>query len=178
MANWYTSLIKKKKQNKKILLETNLILKWNYSSCFIRETTVQQKSHEESLDGHLNRLNLRFELRSLLNGDWGSDDGARHAAGSAQSLFGADKHIWHVLVFAQERQVEDDLQWFGISSHHNKLGYASVQGLGSCRTNRSLQLTRIFFLYVWDIKIILQLNRKDFCCDTCAEFYYPRLVTD
>lgn len=30
---------------------------------------VQQKSHEESLNRHLNRLNLWFELRTLLNSD-------------------------------------------------------------------------------------------------------------
>lgn len=39
-------------------------------------TVVQQKSHKESLNSHLDRLNLWFELRSLFYGDRGSDNGA------------------------------------------------------------------------------------------------------
>lgn len=32
-------------------------------------TTVQEKSHKQSLNSHLDRLNLRLELRPLLYGD-------------------------------------------------------------------------------------------------------------
>lgn len=97
----------------------------------------KRKSHEQSLNGHLNRLNLRFELRPLLYGDWGSDDRARHPAGPAQGLLGPDKHVRDVLVLAEQRQVEDDLQWFSISGHHNKLSDASVQGFRGCGERRS-----------------------------------------
>lgn len=91
-------------------------------------TTVQEKSHKQSLNSHLDRLNLRLELRPLLYGDWGSNDGARHPTGPAQGLLGADKHVRDVLVLAEQWQVEDDLQWFSISGHHDELSDASVQG--------------------------------------------------
>lgn len=86
--------------------------------------------HEQSLDGHLDRLDLGFKLRTLLDGDRGSNDGSRHPAGAAQSLFGTDKHIRDVFVLAEQRKVEDDLQWFSISSHHDEFCYSSVQCLG------------------------------------------------
>lgn len=95
------------------------------------------KSHQQSLNGHLHRLNLWFQLRPLLYGDRGSNDGAGHPAGPAQSLLGADKHIRDVLVLAEQRQVKDDLQWFSISGHHNKLSDASVEGLCGCGRSRA-----------------------------------------
>lgn len=91
-------------------------------------TSVQQKSHQQSLNSQLDRLDLRFQLRALLYGDRGSDDGTRHSTGTSQRLLGADKHVRHILVLTEERQMEDDLQWFSISCHHNKFGNASVQG--------------------------------------------------
>ena len=95
---------------------------------FFQETTVRQDSNQQSLNSSLNRLNLGLELRSLLYGDRGSNDGAWHPTGPAQGLLGADEHVRDVLVLAEQWQVEDDLQWFSISSHHDELGDASVQG--------------------------------------------------
>lgn len=110
-------------------------------------TTVQpkneRKSHKKSLNSHLDRLNLRFELRPLLYGDWGSDDRTRHPTGAAEGLLGADKHVRHVLVLTEEREVEDDLQWLSISGHHDELGNASVQGFSGWKikiTVRTLYL--------------------------------------
>lgn len=61
-----------KKQNKKTFrnktsFQVELFLLFHQGN----EVTVQQKkkSHKESLNSHLNRLNLWFELRTLLNSD-------------------------------------------------------------------------------------------------------------
>lgn len=40
-----------------------------FSSFRDEAASVQRKSHEESLNRHLDRLNLGFELRSLFYGD-------------------------------------------------------------------------------------------------------------
>ena len=89
--------------------------------------------HKQSLNGQLHRLNLRLQLRALLYGDRCGNDGTRHPTRTAQGLLGAHKHVWDVLVFAEQRQVKNDLQWFRISSHHNELWDAPVQGLGGWR---------------------------------------------
>lgn len=80
----------------------------------------------------MDRLDLRLELGALLYGDGGGDDGPRHATGAAQRLLGAHEHVRHVLVLAEERQVEDDLQRLRVRRHHDELGDASVQGLSRC----------------------------------------------
>ncbi len=46
------------------------------------------------------------------------------------TLLGANEDIWHVLVFAEQRDVQQDLEWLGISSQHNELGDTTVQSLG------------------------------------------------
>lgn len=65
---------KKKKQNTKdVLLETKQILNGIPHAPRFHDgdgvTVLQQKSHKESLNSHLDRLNLWFELRSLFYGD-------------------------------------------------------------------------------------------------------------
>lgn len=151
---WETSVPKSKKQNK------NTIKHDFPPSCLIKQRTalfkmgfffplkeflsVKEKSHKQSLNGHLNRLDLWLELRPLFYSDWGSDNGARHPTGPAQGLLGADEHVGDVLVLAEQRQVEDDLQWFRISSHHDKLSDASVQGFSGWGRKSNLNTASLF----------------------------------
>ena len=95
-----------------------------------RELLCIIQLHQQSLYCSLNRLNLRLQLRALLDGDRGGDDGSRDATGAAQGLLGAHKHIGDVFVLAEQWQVEDDLQRLSICSHHDELTDPSVQGLG------------------------------------------------
>lgn len=90
--------------------------------------TAEVFSDQQSLDGHLHRLNLRLELRAFLDGDGGGDDWPGHPARAPQGLLGAHKHVRDVLVLTQQRQMKDDLQRFSIGSHHDELRNATVQG--------------------------------------------------
>ena len=59
-----------------------------------------------------------------------SDDVSRHTAGSAKVGLLTNVNIWHVLVFAEKWQMEDDLEWLGISSKDDKIGNTSVECFG------------------------------------------------
>lgn len=87
-------------------------------------------SDEEPLDGRLQGLDLRPELRALFNGDGGGDDGPGHATRATQGLLGAHEDVRDVLVLAQQRQVEDDLQRLCVRRHHDELRDPTVQGFG------------------------------------------------
>lgn len=86
--------------------------------------------NQQTLNLLLNRHDLRLELGALVDGDGAGDDRTRHAARTAQGLLGAHEHVRHVLVLAQQRQMEDDLERFGVRGHHDKLREATVQRLG------------------------------------------------
>lgn len=104
---------------------------------------AEEFSDQQSLDGHLHRLNLRLELRAFLNGDRGGDDGPGHPARAAQGLLGAHKHVRDVLVLTQQRQMKDDLQRLSIGSHHDELRNATVQGFsGWNKSTRKLIASR------------------------------------
>lgn len=42
------------------------------------------------------------------------------------------ENIWHVLVLAQQRKVQKDLQRLRVGSHDDELGDAAVKRLGGC----------------------------------------------
>lgn len=42
----------------------------------------------------------------------------------------SDEHIGDVLVFAKQRKMQQDLEWFGVCGEHDELGLAAVQRLG------------------------------------------------
>ena len=48
------------------------------------------------------------------------------------TLLGANEDVWDVLVFAEQRDVQQDLKWLGVSSQDNKLRNTTVQSLGGC----------------------------------------------
>ena len=112
---------------------------------------------EELLDVLLDGDDLRLDLASLVLGDAGSDHRPRHATSPAvknthttrilqiqhsaqekqdyavepaKSLLGADKDIGDVLVLAEQRDVEENLERLAVRRQHDKLRLATVQGLG------------------------------------------------
>ncbi len=46
------------------------------------------------------------------------------------TLLRSDKHIGDVLVLAEERDVEENLQRFSIGGKNNELGLTAIEGLG------------------------------------------------
>ena len=48
----------------------------------------------------------------------------------AKGLLGADKDIGDVLVLAEQRDVEENLERLAVGRQHNKLRLPAVQGLG------------------------------------------------
>ena len=60
----------------------------------------------------------------------GSNDGSADTTGSPERLLGPDEHVGDVLVLAQQRDVEQDLQGFRVCRHHDELRLSSVESLG------------------------------------------------
>lgn len=75
-------------------------------------------------------LDLGGKLRRLVREDTATDHRSRHTARSAQGNLGRNENISDVLILAQKRKVEEDLQGLGIGRHNNQIGDTSVQGLG------------------------------------------------
>merc|ERR1719382_1524332 len=78
----------------------------------------------------LDGLNLRLDLRALILSDTGSNDRSAHTTSSSERLLGSDEHVGDVLVLAEERDVEQDLQGLRVSRHDDKLRLSSVESLG------------------------------------------------
>ncbi len=76
------------------------------------------------------RNDLRFEFGGFVGGDGDGDDGTRNTASATQSGFGGDKDVRNVLIFTQKRQVQQDFEGFSVSSHDDKFGNTTVEGLG------------------------------------------------
>ena len=85
---------------------------------------------QQLLDGQLGVINLALQLAALGGNDGGRDDGARDIAGTAQGDLARHKNVGHVLVFAQQGQVQQDFQRLSISSQDDELRDTAVQGLG------------------------------------------------
>lgn len=75
-------------------------------------------------------VDLVIQLRTLVGHNGARDDGTRHTAGTTQGNLRRHKHVGNVLVFTQERNVENDFQGLRIGSHHNEGGLSSIQSLG------------------------------------------------
>lgn len=109
-----------------------------------RQSTVLD---EELLDGILEVLDLRLELRALVGGDGAGDDGPGHAARATERLLGRYEHVRHVLVLGEEGQVEENLERLGVSREDDKLGDAAVEGLGGL-VRALLQLLVVLWVVV------------------------------
>lgn len=86
----------------------------------------------QTLHAILQLADLGHQVARLVGGDGSSNDGAGHTAGAAQSSLAGDIDVRNVLVFSQERQVEEDGQRRGIGSKDNDLRGSAVEGLGRC----------------------------------------------
>ena len=53
-----------------------------------------------------------------------------HSICHSLHLFRADEDVGHVLVLAEQRDVEQDLQRLRVGGEHDELGLAAVEGLG------------------------------------------------
>lgn len=62
----------------------------------------------------LDDKDLSVELSSLVGGDGGSDDGSGDTTGSSKSGLGGKEDVGDVLVLAEERKVEEDLNGLGV----------------------------------------------------------------
>ena len=56
----------------------------------------------------------------------GSDDRPADATGTTESLLGPDEHVGHVLVLAEQRDVEQDLKRLGVRGQDDELGLMRI----------------------------------------------------
>ena len=78
---------------------------------------------------HLDSLDLRVQLPSLVGRHASSDHRPANPTSSTESGLAGQKDVRDVLVFAQEREVQEDLDGFGIGGHDDELANSSVESL-------------------------------------------------
>lgn len=107
-----------------------------------------------------------LQLGRLVGGDGAGDDRAGNAAGSAQRHLGRHEHVRHVLVLAQQGEVQQNLEGLSVSSHDNQLADTTVQGLGSCcdrkhkqTQSRENNLAKLTLAHVFPLRITCFLPR-------------------
>ena len=84
----------------------------------------------EPLNLVLEGANLAHEVGSLVGGDRAGNDCTGDTAGAAESHLGGNVDVGNVLVFAEQRQVEEDSQGAGVGGKDDNLGDTTVEGLG------------------------------------------------
>ena len=84
-------------------------------------------SQKELLDLVLHLVDLRLELGVGVVQDDGGDDVSGDTAGAAEVGLLANVHVGDVLVFAEEWQVEDDLEGLGIGGQDNQVSNTTVE---------------------------------------------------
>ena len=77
---------------------------------------------EELLDLVLARVELRLDLRRLVGQDGAGNDAAGHSARAAQSGARRNEHVRHVLVLAQQRQMQKDGKRLSVGGKDDQLG--------------------------------------------------------
>ena len=75
-------------------------------------------------------LNIFLSSTNVFRSLPGGDDRSADPAGPPQRLLGPDEHVGDVLVLAQQRDVEQDLQGLRVCRHHDELRLSSVESLG------------------------------------------------
>ena len=91
---------------------------------------------EEFLDGVLEIVDLRLQLRAVVGGDRARDDGTGNSARATQRLLGRNEDVRHVLILGEKREVKENLERFGVGGEDDELGDAAVESL--CRFVRAL----------------------------------------
>merc|ERR1719219_2482904 len=87
--------------------------------------------NQKFLDVLLNSLDVAFQLTSILNGNRNRNHWSADTGGSAKGLLGSHKNVRNVFILTQKWQMKQNLQWFGIGGHNNKLGNTSIQAFSS-----------------------------------------------
>ena len=114
-------------------------------------------------------LNIFLGYANIFRSLPGGDDRSADPAGPPQRLLGPDEHVGDVLVLAQQRDVEQDLQGLAVSRQDHELGLASVEGLSRfvCALPQLLVVGGLLH-QVQDLKMksvatekLLSVNEKD-----------------
>jgi len=82
--------------------------------------------NHDLVDGLLDRLELALQFSMFTSSNTGCDDGSGDVACPPESSFGLDEDVWDVLLFADQGEVEKDLQRFGVSREDNDLRNATI----------------------------------------------------
>lgn len=90
----------------------------------------KQNLDEKPLNLVLQGPNLSLQLRRLIGGDRGRDDSAGNTAGTPKGDLRGDKNVGDVLVFAEEREMEEDLEGGGVGGENDEFGNTPVERLG------------------------------------------------
>lgn len=101
-----------------------------YIKSAVYKIRTNSKLNEQTLNLVLHLLDLVLELGSIIAGYRCSNDRARHSTSTSKSSLGGDENVGDVLILAQQRQTENNLDGAGVSSHDDKLRDTSVEGLG------------------------------------------------
>lgn len=70
-------------------------------------------------------------LIDILYDQPGSNDRPGDTTSSTQGLLGPNEHVGNILILAQQRDVEQNLQGLAVGGQNDKLCLSSVQSLGS-----------------------------------------------
>lgn len=65
--------------------------------------------NQEPFDRLLDGLDLLLQLRAFFDGDGAGDDWPGDPTSPPQRLLGAHEHVGHVLIFTEQREMQDDL---------------------------------------------------------------------
>jgi hypothetical protein len=95
--------------------------------------------NQQLLDLDLDVSDQALHLRSVVGENGAGNHWARHAACAAECNLGRDKYIWHVLIFAEQRQVKKNLQGLSVGSHDDEISDTTVKCLG-CFVGTLLEL--------------------------------------
>lgn len=85
---------------------------------------------QQSLDLVLDTEHLVLDGRSIVGGNRCSNDWSGNTTSSTQGSLRWNKNVRNVLVFTQQRQVQQDFDWLSVGSHNDELRDTSVQSLG------------------------------------------------
>lgn len=80
----------------------------------------------ETLDLVLEGADLAHQVRRLVGCYAAGDNSASDAAGTSESHLGRDVDVWHVLVLAEEREMEEDREWGSVRRKNDELGTVSM----------------------------------------------------
>lgn len=92
---------------------------------------------------HLDSLNLSIQLPSLVRRHTSSDHSPTNPTSPTQSRLAGQEDVRDVLVLAEQGEVEQDLDGFGIGGHDDEFADTSVEGLESGNRERVVRGTEL-----------------------------------